>query len=357
MDIGITSKATGEDPASETSSTKPNKEDGSIGGASAHPARTDNDALDGRKYASPYEHFEALRKRAEDLGSSVAAEIAVILEKAAQSSCEPAGITPPADKGKMEATDPPKNKPEMASDAISPEKKLPEEGKQASAEVGAELADIFGGASLPAEDAVAIKQAGVDYLQGVIATAVSRAEKAAEFFDAHFAALRKRAEEEMAEEKEEDDDDDDSEESKSEAPKSEGGATPAPSAGGGGEADIAALLGAGESMGAEPAAAAMDPMAGGMGADPMAGGMGADPMAAAGGEMGGDGGVDPAALEAALAELGITPDKLMQMLAVEEKPAHVKAAAAKEAAKKAEFSKKVASAKKMVQELVARSRG
>lgn len=48
---GVHQSFTGEAPSIETSSAKPGKEDGDFEGPSSHPARTDNDALNGGKYA------------------------------------------------------------------------------------------------------------------------------------------------------------------------------------------------------------------------------------------------------------------------------------------------------------------
>lgn len=51
--IGLNVEATGEDPANETDAAKPGKEDP----GSTHPARTDNDDLDGKKWSS--DHYQA----------------------------------------------------------------------------------------------------------------------------------------------------------------------------------------------------------------------------------------------------------------------------------------------------------
>ena len=70
MDVGLTSKATGEDSASETDSAKDGKEDSET----SHPARTDNDALDGHKYAH---HVLSLIKTSQASGTNLLAKIAV----------------------------------------------------------------------------------------------------------------------------------------------------------------------------------------------------------------------------------------------------------------------------------------
>lgn len=68
MDIGVTSKPVGSDPANETGSAKAGKDDP----GSSHPARTDNDSLDGHKYAS----LSEMLKQAADLGNKVMAAMA-----------------------------------------------------------------------------------------------------------------------------------------------------------------------------------------------------------------------------------------------------------------------------------------
>lgn len=77
LDVGITSKATGEDPSAETDSAKGGKEDP----GSSHPARTDNDAIDGKKYANVFEEFDALCKQAQELGNDLMASITVAVQK------------------------------------------------------------------------------------------------------------------------------------------------------------------------------------------------------------------------------------------------------------------------------------
>ena len=73
--IGVKQAPTGEDPANETASAKATKDDASTGtapgdpGYTEHPARTDNDSLDGMKYASM--STRELNKLATDLGNSI----------------------------------------------------------------------------------------------------------------------------------------------------------------------------------------------------------------------------------------------------------------------------------------------
>lgn len=77
LNIGTKQKATGEDPSCETSSAKGGKDDGGYTGPSSHPARTDNDALDGHKYAAPINQFRGMMKTATDLGNNLLGAIGV----------------------------------------------------------------------------------------------------------------------------------------------------------------------------------------------------------------------------------------------------------------------------------------
>lgn len=61
--IGTEVRPTGEHPDVETESAKDTKDDGSIGGESSHPARTDNDELDGQKYSSDLHKIAAELQR------------------------------------------------------------------------------------------------------------------------------------------------------------------------------------------------------------------------------------------------------------------------------------------------------
>ncbi len=84
MNIGITSKETG-DAEHGTASAKSGKDDP----GSSHPARTDNESLDGHKYSSLLDQFQDLSKTAAALGNDLVAEIAAEAHaqtKAAQST-------------------------------------------------------------------------------------------------------------------------------------------------------------------------------------------------------------------------------------------------------------------------------
>ena len=73
LQIGTNKQPTGEDPANETNSAKAGKKDSD----SAHPARTDNESLDGHKFS--YDNYTSLEKLASymnDIGNELVAQIA-----------------------------------------------------------------------------------------------------------------------------------------------------------------------------------------------------------------------------------------------------------------------------------------
>lgn len=262
MAVGVTTKATGEDTAHETESGKAGKDDP----GSDHPARTDNDALGGGKYASASEELAALTKRAAALGNDIVAMIAVeasdSTKHAAAASSGPAS-TP-------------------AQSAAAPA------NKQAAAPAAQEGYDVAGAAvdANPQFDKQAFDQMIADGIAETILNAESVAEKTAEYLHGFFtqAAHKRAADEAVAEE----------------APV-EGGA-PQPNAGGGmDEQALLQMLLQGEQMGA-PGAEEMGGEGGGMppeaGADPSAGGEEVSPE-------------DLAMLEQILAETGISPEELV----------------------------------------------
>lgn len=413
--IGITSKATGEDPSSETDSAKDGKQDGN----SSHPARADNDALDGHKYASKSAELLAYIKRANLIGEGICSWIAANTEvkradesAAGSTNCQAGGIGvkdgPITKPGKVDA------KSDGGGNSASKSTISEKIGN-----TGYDLAGIFANTDVALEDKIATDQMVVDDVAHVIETAIRRAEKCAQFYAAHFDPRnQKRAG---------DPEEGNPEESEGSDGSEEGGD---PSAAGGGapggaspdeEAQLMALLEGGEGMGAEGAmgemgggggeggdplagaggAAGGDPMAamgggappggdpmaamgggggapppggdpmaamgggGGMppGGDPMGGGgmppPGGDPMAGGGaGGAGGAGGIDPAMLQQILAELGIDPAMLQQKMSAQRKQA-----AAKQTVKKAKWQPKTAAdrekyarMKQVITEITGRSR-
>jgi hypothetical protein len=304
--IGTTQSATGEDPSSETESAKAKKDDP----GSSHPMRTDNDSLDGHKYA---QHIIKLTEKAAAQGNDLLALLAIeaqgeIQQKAAQLS----GAKAPA-----------------APEAVAK-----------AAEAGAELANMAAGGV--GADKQAEAAAVVDSIALTISDAFAMAEKTAAYLDEYFRALKKA----------EDEEGESSEEEEKETPSGGEEAGSDPSSGGsGGEASeaapaggspsedelLAALMSGGDGMGAEGAASGMaggggmDAAAGGappmggmdaaggppadLGAGGAPGGMpggmpGGEPGGMPGGEGGGGEAEQLAMLEAALQQMGITPEQL-----------------------------------------------
>ncbi len=100
--IGTKVAPTGEDPANETGKAKAKKDDP----GSSHPARTDNDELDGFKYASVNPETDSLEKVAEAvaaLGNRICASIAAGDEKTANEAAPRGRQAAPAAGSKQAA--------------------------------------------------------------------------------------------------------------------------------------------------------------------------------------------------------------------------------------------------------------
>ena len=372
MDVGITSKATGEDTAVEND-YKSTKDDGET----SHPADTENSALDGHKYSTDIKALQQLCKTSEEIGSQLLAAIATETNGETQKAAQELAAAQQADA-----------RPEGNTATATGDAYTYTNQKQADEQAGHDLAGVFANTDIPTEDKVAADVMVVDTVNNILQLADVRAEKCAQFYAGQAEAARKQA----------DYNGDGGEEDRSDFPEGssdeegdDAAAEGSPEDGGGvDEADILALLNGGEGMGADEAMGGMgpaegggdplaegggDPLAGGGdpldagggspltgggdllaggggedplaalaggGGDPMAaaGGMppGGDPMAAAGGmppgdpaaamggdpmmggdpAMGGDpmaGGGDAEALEAALAQLGITLEDLQMVMA------------------------------------------
>lgn len=252
---GTKKAPTGEDPAVETNSAKAGKEDP----GSSHPARTDNTALDGHKYAAD----TPLEKLAADMqvaGNNLLAGIHAIYQGA------PSGQ-------QTQARQPVK---QAAAPAIDP---------QLAHQIGFELAGLVNGTW--------DKQAADAFVHAKLTEVVKRGSDDADLFIQYASDYVKQAEGEGEENPPEGGG------AESAPPPAEGGgAPPAPGGGGGEEAAMMAALGGGAG-GAE-----------GGGAPPPDGGMG-------GGMGGGGGDVDPEALELAqiLSSLGVTEEELQQAMA------------------------------------------
>jgi len=258
LQIGTKKAPTGEDPAHETSSAKGGKEDGQYQGSSTHPARTDNDKLDGHKYASDVS-LEKLAADMKTLGEDLCAAITYdardggATKQAAQRQSSPQAQQPT----KQASFDP-----------------------QVAHQAGWEMAALLNGTF----DKQASDSLVVGTLEDVIKTASDDADNVAAYLGQYFAK------------------------------QAEGSQEPPPDPAammGGGAGGGMPMGGAGGEEGG-PMGAAGAP--GGGGPEGM-GGPGGD----AGGPGGpGGGGGEEAQLQAILDQLGITPEQLMQMLAQEQ---------------------------------------
>lgn len=311
LNIGTRQSATGEDPSIETASVKHTKEDGGYQGPSSHPARTDNDEIDGHKYSSVVQQLRRAIKEASELGNEALAAIAVEaqddIKKQAQSQlknrgvdlektamCEECGKEPCECKGKKD-------------------KEAAGAGKALADAVTQDAGQVDG------HDKQAEAAQVVEDLAQTIVTAYGMADKTAAYLQDYFETLQKLAEEDAG---------DGGEETPPEAKKPSGDEPPA------GDADEAAILaallgGAGGSPEAGPEMGGEVPPTGDVpGAEEAVADMG-------GGEPGVEGGDDELAmLEAALAEAGIPPEALEAQAAAKAAAALKQKRAEKEAAAK-----------------------
>jgi hypothetical protein len=252
LQIGTNTQATGDDPSTETNSAKAGKEDP----GSSHPARTDNDQLDGHKYSADQlaqMDLGQIAKIAADLGNDLCASLAVEDPNAsAASQAQPSKQA--ADNGQ----------PENAALAH---------------QAGWELAGLLTG-DFDKEAADSLVEGT---LQETIKVAADDADRVVRFLGAYEQGTQEK--QAMGEE--------------GMPPEMMGGEPPAPEGGGmpmgegGGEEDMMAALGGGDP-------AAEDPMGGEMG-----------------GEMGG-GDEEAEELAMILEELGVTPEELEAAMAAEE---------------------------------------
>jgi len=314
-DASVNASSTGEDSSTETASVKDKKDDP----GSEHPARTDNDAVDSEKYASPATTLRALAKKAEEIGSEICSIIAV--------------------DGNYKTSEADEDDSEESDDGEEDDSEDKEASAVDAAQAGYDLAGVFGGIDMPAEDKQAADAMVVDTIENVLNLAAVRADKCAEFYSEHFKAAY--AEEEMIPEELEDavsdsvvaeTSDDIEDEAAEEAPID--------------EAALLDLLAGGDEMGAEEV---VEDMAG----DELGDALGAELGGELGGEPGLGGEEDLAMLEAVLAELGVAPEEL-------EVAAAQKIAASNTQTdwrpKTAGDQEKYAKMKAVIQELVGRSR-
>jgi hypothetical protein len=357
--IGTSQSATGEDSSVETDSAKSGKDDP----GSDHPARTDNDSLDGHKFA---QQILRLTEKAATQGNDLLALLAVeargeIQKKAAELAAEKKVPVPPVEE-------------------------QPEEGADKAAQAGYELAAIASGST--GNDKLAEAAGIVDAIAYTISDAFSMAEKTAAYLDEYFATLKRAEECAPCDEKKEDEKKDPNSDptqggsgddsSTAAGPPDDGGDDSGSEGSPSEEELLNALLSGGEGMGAEDAASGMggaptaDASALAGGTDATGGGMdaamgGAAPAggmdAAAGGAAPGAGGGEAeqlAMLQTILNQLGITPEQLQAASVGKQAEALIqqkKAGAAAKATwkpKTAEELKRYAATVDYVRELVGR---
>lgn len=259
--ISTTTKVapTGEDPSNETGKAKAGKEDkeqGGVGGTS-HPASTENDQLDGHKYAAD----TPLEKLANDMRTS-GNNLLAALHNLYNSS----GVQAPQQTKQAAAQNPVPQQPQQIDPRLA-------------YHAGAELAGLINGTM--------DKRAADKLVHDTLTDVIKQASDDADLFITYASGFFKRAEGE------------------------DEGATD-PTAGGGGDAAAApAPGGAGGGGGGEEDM--MAALGGGAGGDPMAGAGGGDPMAGGGGGGGED--HEAAQLALILEQLGVTPEELQQAMA------------------------------------------
>lgn len=248
LQIGTKKAPTGEDKSVETASAKAGKEDP----GSSHPARTDNDSLDGHKYAADAP-LEKLAMAMRDIGNDICAQVHYLSNQQ--------GSTATAEKAAAAQTD---NRPATAPRGSQAPALDPNLAKQA----GWELAGLINGT----HDKQAVDRMVNEALYGVVKTASEDADRFIAYSREYFTKLAEGEE----------------------APESEagGGSGPAPGGGGGG---------------------APPPGGGGEEEAILAGLGGGEPgMEGGGGEPGGDQAVQQ--LAQILEQLGVTPEELQQAM-------------------------------------------
>jgi len=162
LQIGTNKQPTGEDPSNETNSAKSGKKDSD----SAHPARTDNESLDGHKFSyDQYTPLEKLASYIHECGNQLVAQIAHVAWNA-----------------------------KKASDGYSQDVAQSYEKQAADPElvqlVGRELASVM-------SDKQATDNMVYDALSGVVKTASLKADLLIEYIAGHDAQMRKYAEGDM----------------------------------------------------------------------------------------------------------------------------------------------------------------
>lgn len=284
----IQAQSTGKDPAVEDD-FKDKKDDP----GSEHPARTDNEALDGKKYASEFDYFKALAKQSEKIGAALLAQVASELQ-------------------------PTQKQTPTASAKAASETPAAAEAAEKAAQDGYDLAGVFADYAVSATDKAACDQLVYQQVAQLVKLASDDADRYAEFLAGNIAQRTKAANDEAAL-----------------AEMQEGaGHEAAEAAGGGEEAPAAAAPGDQNMPSEEELMMLLSQMSGGQ-APPAEE---APPEAAAAG-----GGDDVALLQQVLAELGANPQEVKAAFErrLGEKQAAAKPLSRQQSAKKAAMARMV----------------
>lgn len=191
IQVGTAKEPTGDDPPVETAGVKAQKDDaGGPGGHTTHPASTDNDALDGLKYAAAELEklpLDELAKVASDLNNAILAELAVT-DFRSKSAMNHYGDH---DEKKEEEED------NSSEDIEAPSASNEDDGddKEASdaAQAGWELGGIFAGKGIDKEAAKALVEST---LEDVIKEASDQAADVISFLGDYNSEIQKKANEE-----------------------------------------------------------------------------------------------------------------------------------------------------------------
>lgn len=252
--------ATGEDSKNETGSAKAGKEDKAQGGrgGTTHPASTENDALDGHKYAADTP-LEKLAADMERIGNGLLAGLHSVYQNAGQ----------PA--------------PQVTKQAAA---QHAPQASQIALQAGHELAGLVNGTF--------DKKAADAMVHRALTETIKQASDDADLFIDYAQSFFKQAEGEA------------------EDPAAGGGGDPMAAMGGGGGDPMAAMGGGG---GAPMGGEGEDPgaMLGALGGGEGAG----DPMAGGGGGGAGGGDAEAQQLAAVLEQLGVTPEELQAAMEAE----------------------------------------
>ena len=204
LNIGTNQSATGEDSAVETDSAKGGKDDpGTQRGQTAHPARTDNDSLDGHKYAQAQAVLDKVAT-AEVSGNTFLADLATVANaevqaKAAALQSKQAEPTTAGDPSGNSAT--PDSEPEAAHPPGKGKGKGKSEGDKEAAAAGYDLAaavasgGVVEGVQKEAQDQMIFRA-----LEDTVQVSFDRAEKTAAYVHAYMKEKKAMDEEENSDE-------------------------------------------------------------------------------------------------------------------------------------------------------------